>query len=104
MAVPELSVIIPSYLEEENLRLILPRLAQFAPELIVISAGFDAHRRDPLASLELDADDFAWVTRKLMDTAEASAGGRVVSVLEGGYDLLGLQQSVVAHVGALMGA
>jgi acetoin utilization deacetylase AcuC-like enzyme len=83
--------------------LILPRLTAFAPELIVISAGFDAHRRDPLATLELDAEDFGWVTRRLMDVADASAGGRIVSVLEGGYDLRGLQESVSAHVTALMG-
>jgi acetoin utilization deacetylase AcuC-like enzyme len=84
--------------------LILPQLTKFAPELIVISAGFDAHRRDPLANINLDAEDFGWVTRKLMDLAYASAGGRVVSVLEGGYDLQGLKESVAAHVTALMGA
>jgi acetoin utilization deacetylase AcuC-like enzyme len=84
--------------------LILPQLQKFAPELIIISAGFDAHYRDPLASLNLKADDFGWVTRKLMDQAEASAGGRLVSVLEGGYDLQGLKESVAAHVTALMGA
>jgi acetoin utilization deacetylase AcuC-like enzyme len=84
--------------------LILPQLTKFAPELIVISAGFDAHRRDPLANINLDAEDFGWVTRKLMDVAQASAGGRVVSVLEGGYDLQGLKESVAAHVTALMGA
>jgi acetoin utilization deacetylase AcuC-like enzyme len=83
---------------------ILPQLQKFAPELIVISAGFDAHRRDPLANINLDADDFGWVTRKLMDVAYSSAGGRVVSVLEGGYDLQGLKESVAAHVTALMGA
>jgi acetoin utilization deacetylase AcuC-like enzyme len=84
--------------------LILPQLTKFAPELIVISAGFDAHRRDPLANINLDAEDFGWVTRKLMDVAASSAGGRVVSVLEGGYDLQGLKESVAAHVTALMGA
>lgn len=83
---------------------ILPQLQKFAPELIIISAGFDAHRRDPLASLNLDATDFGWVTRKLMDVADASASGRIVSILEGGYDLQGLQESVAAHVTALMGA
>jgi acetoin utilization deacetylase AcuC-like enzyme len=83
---------------------ILPQLQKFAPELIVISAGFDAHRRDPLANINLDAEDFGWVTRKLMDAAHASAGGRVVSVLEGGYDLQGLKESVAAHVTALLGA
>ncbi|HLZ01907.1 MAG TPA: histone deacetylase family protein [Bradyrhizobium sp.] len=82
---------------------ILPRLKQFAPELIIISAGFDAHHRDPLASINLKGEDFGWVTKKVMDIAEASAGGRVVSVLEGGYDLQGLKESVAAHVSALMG-
>jgi acetoin utilization deacetylase AcuC-like enzyme len=83
---------------------ILPALQRFAPELVIISAGFDAHYRDPLASLNLKAEDFAWVTRKLMDVAETSAEGRIVSVLEGGYDLQGLKESVAAHVSALMGA
>jgi acetoin utilization deacetylase AcuC-like enzyme len=81
---------------------ILPQLRNFAPDLIVISAGFDAHRRDPLANLTLVEDDFDWVTRKLMEIAQTSAKGRVVSVLEGGYDLEGLAGSVAAHVGALM--
>jgi len=84
--------------------IILPQLKKFAPELIIISAGFDAHYRDPLASLNLKAEDFRWVTQQLMEVADGSAGGRIVSVLEGGYDLLGLQESVAAHVGALMGA
>jgi acetoin utilization deacetylase AcuC-like enzyme len=83
---------------------ILPHLQKFAPELIIISAGFDAHYRDPLASLNLKAEDFGWVTRKLMDVADKTAQGRVVSVLEGGYDLQGLKESVAAHVTALMGA
>src|ERR1700682_777844 len=81
---------------------ILPRLRDFRPDLLVISAGFDAHIRDPLASLNLVEADFAWATRKIMEVAEASAEGRVVSVLEGGYDLEGLAKSVAAHVGALM--
>jgi acetoin utilization deacetylase AcuC-like enzyme len=83
---------------------ILPQLRKFAPELIILSAGFDAHYRDPLASLNLKADDFNWVTKKLMDVADGCAGGRIVSVLEGGYDLQGLKESVAAHVTALMGA
>jgi len=83
-------------------RSILPQLREFAPELIVISAGFDAHMRDPLANLNLLEPDFAWATRALMEIAEASAGGRVVSVLEGGYDLEGLANSAAAHVSALM--
>ena len=81
---------------------ILPRLAAFRPDFIVISAGFDAHMRDPLANLNLLEPDFAWATQKIMAIADASAHGRIVSVLEGGYDLQGLAGSVVAHVGALM--
>jgi len=81
--------------------LILPRLRAFAPELIVVSAGFDAHWRDPLANLELTEEDYAWVTRRIMDVADQTAKGRIVSVLEGGYDLQGLGNSVAAHVGAL---
>jgi acetoin utilization deacetylase AcuC-like enzyme len=81
---------------------ILPRLASFGPELIIVSAGFDAHKRDPLASLQLVEDDFAWATRKIMEVADKTAEGRVVSVLEGGYDLEGLSKSAAAHVIALM--
>jgi acetoin utilization deacetylase AcuC-like enzyme len=81
---------------------ILPRLSAFRPDFIVISAGFDAHMRDPLANLNLLEPDFAWVTQKVMEIADASANGRIVSVLEGGYDLQGLAGSVAAHVGALM--
>ncbi|MCA1454361.1 histone deacetylase family protein [Bradyrhizobium sp. BRP22] len=84
--------------------LILPQLEKFGPELVIISAGFDAHYRDPLASLNLRAEDFGWVTHKLLDLADRHADGRVVSVLEGGYDLQGLKESVAAHVTALMGA
>ena len=83
---------------------LMPRVDAFAPDLIIVSAGFDAHYRDPLASINLKADDFGWVTRKLMDVADAGAQGRIVSVLEGGYDLQGLKESVAAHVSALMGA
>jgi acetoin utilization deacetylase AcuC-like enzyme len=83
---------------------ILPRLETFAPDLVIVSAGFDAHRRDPLANLMLVEDDFAWATGKLMDVAGKHANGRIVSVLEGGYDLEGLAYSVAAHVLTLMGA
>ena len=83
--------------------LILPRLMAYRPELVIISAGFDAHWRDPLANINLDESDFAWATAKLMDLASSTAGGRLVSVLEGGYDLKGLAGSVGAHVGVLMG-
>ncbi|MFN3889053.1 MAG: histone deacetylase family protein [Beijerinckiaceae bacterium] len=82
---------------------VLPRLAGFRPDLVIISAGFDAHRRDPLAQINLTEEDFAWATARLMDIADRSAGGRVVSVLEGGYDLTALARSVGAHVATLMG-
>ena len=80
----------------------LPRLREFAPELIVISAGFDAHMRDPLANLNLAEADFAWATQKIMEIADHCADGRVVSLLEGGYDLEALANSAAAHVTALM--
>jgi acetoin utilization deacetylase AcuC-like enzyme len=82
---------------------ILPELAKFKPDLIIISAGFDAHARDPLAQLRLQTEDFAWVTRELLKVADACCRGRVVSVLEGGYDLPALSASVAAHVRELMG-
>jgi acetoin utilization deacetylase AcuC-like enzyme len=81
---------------------ILPRLAAFQPELIIISAGFDAHTRDPLANLNLQEADFEWATRAVAEIADRTAGGRIVSVLEGGYDLQGLANSAAAHVSALM--
>ncbi len=81
---------------------LLPRVESFQPDLIVISAGFDAHWKDPLGSLQLSEPDFAWATQKLMEIADRHAGGRVVSILEGGYDLDGLAKSTAAHVTALM--
>ena len=81
---------------------VLPRLRDFKPELIVISAGFDAHMNDPLANINLIEADFAWATQKIMDVADRCADGRVVSLLEGGYDLEGLANSAAAHVTALM--
>jgi acetoin utilization deacetylase AcuC-like enzyme len=81
---------------------ILPRLRDFRPELVIISAGFDAHMRDPLANINLTEDDFVWATQKIMDVAEQCADGRVVSLLEGGYDLRALGNSVAAHVTTLM--
>ena len=81
---------------------ILPRIDGFKPDLVLISAGFDAHTRDPLANLNLVEADFAWVTAKLMEAADKYCEGRVVSVLEGGYDLEALAQSAAAHVTALM--
>jgi acetoin utilization deacetylase AcuC-like enzyme len=81
---------------------ILPQVAAFKPELVLISAGFDAHRDDPLAQLELVEDDFVWITQQLCDIADASANGRVVSILEGGYNLDALAASVAAHITVLM--
>ena len=82
---------------------LLPRLDAFRPQLLLVSAGFDAHRADPLAQLELVADDYTWLTSRLLDIARTHAGGRVVSTLEGGYDLDALAASAAAHVAALMG-
>lgn len=82
---------------------VLPRIDAFAPDLVVISAGFDAHWRDPLGNIMLTEQDFVWATLELMDIAERRCKGRVVSLLEGGYDLEGLSRSVAAHVSALMG-
>lgn len=83
---------------------VLPAMEAFAPEMIFISAGFDAHSRDPLASLHLMEDDYAWATRKLCELADRVCGGRVISTLEGGYNLAALAASVAAHVGELMAA
>ena len=82
-------------------RRLLPALEQFAPELILISAGFDAHRRDPLADINLEEADFAWVTGEIRAIAENCCAGRLVSTLEGGYDLEALAASAVAHVEVL---
>jgi acetoin utilization deacetylase AcuC-like enzyme len=83
---------------------LLPRIDAFRPDVIVISAGFDAHRLDPLGGLNLVEADFAWATAQAMEIAERHAKGRIVSLLEGGYHLEGLARSVAAHVAALMGA
>ena len=85
------------------LETLLPAVKAFKPQLLLISAGFDAHRNDPLASLRLDESDFHWVTRQLSAIAGERCGGRIVSVLEGGYDLDALGRSVAAHVAGLMG-
>jgi acetoin utilization deacetylase AcuC-like enzyme len=84
--------------------LVLPRLEAFAPELVLVSAGFDAHAADPLASLLLVEADFAWITEELLGVARRHAQGRLVSVLEGGYDLEALAASALAHVRVLAGA
>ena len=81
---------------------LLPALRKFAPGLLIISAGFDAHHLDPLGGLQFTDDDYHWITRELMKVADESADGRVVSVLEGGYSLEGLASGTAAHVRALM--
>jgi acetoin utilization deacetylase AcuC-like enzyme len=81
---------------------LLPRLHAFKPQLVLVSAGFDAHRQDPLADIRLGQEDYAWITDQLLSLARRHAGGRLVSTLEGGYDLGALAASVTAHVGALM--
>lgn len=81
---------------------ILPRLRDFSPDLVIVSAGFDAHVRDPLANLNFVEADYDWATKKLMEVADEKAKGRLVSLLEGGYDLQGLAASVAVHVTALM--
>ncbi len=81
--------------------IVLPALDAFAPQLVMISAGFDAHALDPLAGLNLHADDYDWLTRALVAVAERHADGRIVSALEGGYSLTALRESSVAHVRAL---
>jgi acetoin utilization deacetylase AcuC-like enzyme len=82
---------------------ILPAIERFGPDLILISAGFDAHHADPLANLELETEDFAWATAELLALAGRVCHGRLVSTLEGGYDLGALADSAAAHVAALMG-
>ncbi len=81
---------------------VFPALINFSPDLILISAGFDAHERDPLAQLNWVGSDFAWLTGKLMDIAERQCGNRIVSLLEGGYDLKGLANGASSHVAMLM--
>ncbi|SIS55149.1 Acetoin utilization deacetylase AcuC [Roseivivax lentus] len=83
---------------------VFPRLRAFEPELVILSAGFDAHRADPLANLDWETEDFAWVTEQLCAIAAEVCGGRVVSTLEGGYDLQALSEAGAAHVTALMEA
>ena len=82
----------------------LPALERHRPQVVFVSAGFDAHREDPLAYLKLDDDDYRWVTEKIVEVAARHAGGRVVSTLEGGYNVTALGRCVVEHVSALAGA
>ena len=81
---------------------ILPALRKFNPDLLLLSAGFDAHARDPLAQINLETEDYDWVTRKLLSVADECCAGKVVSLLEGGYNLDALRESVQAHVRVLM--
>jgi acetoin utilization deacetylase AcuC-like enzyme len=83
-------------------QIILPALREAKPQLVMISAGFDAHRLDPLADLNLEADDYAWATSELVDIAQKFASGRVISSLEGGYSPVALRESTAAHVAAML--
>jgi len=83
---------------------ILPALDGFAPDLLIVSAGFDAHKADPLGQLRLETGDYTWITQELVQLADRHTEGRIVSVMEGGYDLTALAVSVAAHVRALMRA
>jgi acetoin utilization deacetylase AcuC-like enzyme len=81
---------------------LLPRMHAFKPQLVLVSAGFDAHRNDPLADIRLGQEDYAWITERLLALARTHAGGRLVSTLEGGYDLAALAASAAAHVDSLI--
>jgi len=81
---------------------LLPELDLFRPQLLLISAGFDAHARDPLAQLQLGVDDYTWITQRLVELADRHADGRIVSALEGGYDLDALRECTAVHVAVLM--
>ncbi|TAN08670.1 MAG: histone deacetylase family protein [Rhodanobacteraceae bacterium] len=81
---------------------LLPELDRYRPQLLLISAGFDADARDPLAELQLKVDDYSWITQHLVELADRHAGGRIVSALEGGYDLDALREGTAAHVAAMM--
>ncbi|MDQ2090415.1 histone deacetylase family protein [Marimonas arenosa] len=83
-------------------RQVFPRVDSFEPEMILISAGFDAHAEDPLANLNWETEDFTWLTEEICALADKHCGGRIVSVLEGGYDLDALSESVATHVAGLM--
>jgi acetoin utilization deacetylase AcuC-like enzyme len=83
---------------------ILPALRRFEPDFLLVSAGFDAHADDPLAGLQFHEDDYAWATAELLAVAREYCAGRLVSTLEGGYNLEALAASATAHVGALMSA
>ena len=80
---------------------ILKPIDKFKPEVILISAGFDAHKRDPLANINLESDDFFKITKNIVDIANTHSKGRVISFFEGGYDLKALSESIVEHLSAL---
>jgi acetoin utilization deacetylase AcuC-like enzyme len=82
---------------------ILPRIESFKPELIIVSAGFDAHRADPLAQINLSTELFAWMTARLMEQADKHSAGRLVSILEGGYDVNVLAQCIATHLRVMAG-
>ena len=82
---------------------ILPKIAEFGPEVVLLSAGFDAHAADPLASINLSTDFFGWMTERMLEVADQHADGRLVSLLEGGYDLNALAECVDLHVAHLSG-
>jgi acetoin utilization deacetylase AcuC-like enzyme len=102
-----MNIPVPAYTDGEAIRHLvkthwLPKLRKFKPEFIFISAGFDAHREDEMGQLNLVEADYAWITRQLMDVANESSQGRIVSCLEGGYHLSALARSVVAHIKELV--
>jgi acetoin utilization deacetylase AcuC-like enzyme len=101
------NVVVPPFAPRQSWRAafetLIERMDDFGPDLVLVSAGFDAHAHDPLSDQQLEAEDYAWATRAIVSAANASAGGRVVSSLEGGYDLAALGQSALAHVRALQG-
>ena len=90
------------YFREAFKSRVLPAIADFSPDLIIISAGFDAHHRDPLAQINLVGEDFDWATGRLLEMADKYASNRVVSLLEGGYDLEGLAESAAMHILRMM--
>lgn len=101
------NVPVPAYTKGDGVRHIVteqaPRLRTFAPQMLFISAGFDAHREDDMGQMGLVEADYAWITRQLVDFAEAQCEGRIVSRLEGGYNLSALGRSVAEHVRVLAG-
>jgi acetoin utilization deacetylase AcuC-like enzyme len=101
-----LNIPVPAYTKGMEVRELIemhwvPRLEAFKPEMIFISAGFDAHREDDMGQMGLTEQDYAWITQRLCDIAQRHAKGRIVSCLEGGYDLSALSRSVEAHVRVL---